>query len=66
MENNSRERVFLIVIEILVSWICGGILFEEDKILYVFYYYIDIYKYYMFRDFCDNLFFVFNMIIFIL
>lgn len=57
MENNSRERVFLTVIETLASPICGGTLFEEDN-------HTDIYKYHMSRDFRDNLFFALNTITF--
>lgn len=64
MENNSRERVFLTVIETLASRICGGTLFEEDKILHVPHHHTDIYKYHMSRDFRDNLFFALNTITF--
>lgn len=64
MENNSRERVFLTVIETLASRICGGTLFEEDKTLHVPHHHTDIYKYHMSRDFRDNLFFALNTITF--
>lgn len=64
MENNSRERVFLTVIETLASRICGGTLFEEDKRWHVPHHHTDIYKYHMSRDFRDNLFFALNTITF--
>lgn len=70
MENNSRERVFLTVIETLASRICGGTLFEEDKTLHVPHHHTDIYKYHMifaiiyYLFFYNNLFFALNTITF--